>query len=80
MLSWDYFNLQPTPTQGGKKGRKATAAAGHLRLRPVPQTFANAEEYTAIFAPLLIEEAKAHVLRGEVRRPCATPVGGQVRC
>jgi hypothetical protein len=58
VLAWDYFDVQARPTGEGRSSRPP--------LRSVPLTFASSDEYTSVFAPLLIEEAKAQVLRGEV--------------
>lgn len=62
VLAWDYFDVQATPTGEGRSSRPP--------LRRVPLTFASSDEYTSVFAPLLIEEAKAQVLRGEVCLLC----------
>jgi hypothetical protein len=57
VLAWDYWEL--------RKPRKA------VPLRRVPARFSSFKEYVDVFEPLILEECRAQVLRGEVRRvPC----------
>ena len=54
VLAWDYWEL--------RKPRKA------VPLRRVPTRFSSFKEYVDVFKPLILEECRAQVLRGEVRR------------
>ena len=61
VLAWDYWEL--------RKPRKAA-----VPLRRVPTRFGSFKEYVDVFEPLILEECRAQVLRGEVRRTTQPPL------
>lgn len=61
VLSWDYLRLLSEIKVNLKKRKKEVADA----LWSVPLTFSDINEYLAVFEPLLFEEVKAQICRGE---------------
>ncbi|MCO5574144.1 hypothetical protein L7F22_027924 [Adiantum nelumboides] len=61
VLSWDYLRLLSEIKVTSKKRKKDSANS----LREVPVTFSDVNEYLSVFEPLLFEEVKAQICRGE---------------
>ncbi|XP_024537137.1 probable helicase MAGATAMA 3 [Selaginella moellendorffii] len=63
LLRWDYIQLLAQSKAPETKKRKNRVSAPVLPT--VPQTFASLEDYIAVFEPLLLEECRAQIVRGD---------------
>ncbi|KAH7281053.1 hypothetical protein KP509_36G027600 [Ceratopteris richardii] len=61
VLSWDYLRLLSEMKVSTKKKKKDSGSV----LREVPLSFSDVKEYLSVFEPLLFEEVKAQICRGE---------------
>lgn len=61
VLSWDYLRLLSESKAKSKKRKKGVDDG----LRSVPLSFRDVNEYLAVFEPLLFEEVRAQICRGE---------------
>lgn len=51
--------------ESAKKKRKKGEEVAPAGLRSVPSSFSGMEEYLAVYEPLLLEECRAQILRGQ---------------
>ncbi|GAQ80554.1 P-loop containing nucleoside triphosphate hydrolases superfamily protein [Klebsormidium nitens] len=68
VLGWDYFQMLTQAQKqdnAQRKRKKGEPLPEDGALRPVPSSFSSVAEYVAVYEPLLLEECRAQILRGQ---------------
>ncbi|GLJ40367.1 hypothetical protein SUGI_0830590 [Cryptomeria japonica] len=72
VLTWDYFDLVKH-SKARQKERSKINNEGGVALKKVGSSFKDKNEYLRVFEPLLLEEIKAQIIRGEEEQEATAP-------